>query len=50
MKLLGEALLHELQKQHKLNQAFSLAAKHIFQGEIVLGSPRPQIQGALDDL
>jgi hypothetical protein len=50
VKILGDIILHELQKQDKQQQAIMLFASHVYQGEFVMGSPHPDIQTAIDAL
>jgi hypothetical protein len=50
VKILGDALISELQKQNKEQQAALLFAKHIYNGEFIAGSVRTDIQAALDSL
>jgi hypothetical protein len=50
VKILGDALISELQKQNKEQQAALLFAKHIYNGEFIAGSVRTDIQTALDSL
>lgn len=50
VKILADALLVELQKQGKIQEAATLLASHIYHGEFIAGSPRTDIQSALDSL
>lgn len=50
VKMLGGVLFHELQKQGKMSEALWVVALDAWKGEIVMGSPRPEVQKALDDM
>ncbi len=50
VKLLADALIVEIQKQHKEQEAAFLLASHIYNGEFIAGSVRTDIQTALDSL
>ena len=50
MKILADTLLQELQKQGKAQQAAALFLSHIYHGEFIAGSPRTDVQNALDSL
>lgn len=50
VKTLGDSIFHTLQSEHKMNQALYIFASHIFRGEIIAGSPRADVQKALDDV
>ena len=42
--------MKSLQKQGKMTEALAILAEHIFHGEVVAGSPRPEVQKALDEV
>ncbi len=42
--------MQSLQKQGKMTEALAILAEHIFHGEVVAGSPRPEVQKALDEV
>lgn len=50
VKELGNLIFQSLQKEGKMSEALSLLITHVFQGEVVAGSARPDIQEALDDV
>ena len=50
MSLLADALIIEIQKQNKEQQAAFLIASHVYNGEFIAGSARGDIQSALDSL
>lgn len=50
VKILSDTLLRELQKQGKEQQAALIFASHVYHGEFVAGSSRPDVQAALDSL
>lgn len=50
VKILSDALLRELQAQHKEQQAALIFAGHVYNGEFIAWSSRPDVQAALDSL
>ena len=50
VKILADTLLRELQKQGKEQQAALIFASHVYHGEFIAGSSRPDVQAALDSL